>query len=342
MQEIPPHWLSELDESLAQLDQRTGDAQDPEVVAHLSRLDPDLLAFLVSQFAEQESSQAADILEALALNPQTPEPVREQARAGLRTLDDRGVTPSAPSVERFLAGWAQQGRERGEQILMLCWRVAQGDFEAMVFLLDWRGDGLKDYYRTRRMKEDEWQHLVEHNRDKGVPLVGAGLEEARALLIASLGESRRFSRSLPRDYKIDAGVIERRLELLREPASAPPSYVSPTLTPEEVVAAYINALHYRDYLLVAMLLDDSHELRADRTREQSAEELRKLYKHAPRRERDATIVRLDSPATEPDAAVVEASGAQVTVEKSVRKLRQPLLERFTLKHNASWRIVNVS
>ena len=45
---------------------------------------------------------------------------------------------------------------------MLCWRVPQGDYEAMVFLLDWRGDGLKDYYRTRRMREAEreWHSLA--------------------------------------------------------------------------------------------------------------------------------------------------------------------------------------
>lgn len=342
MQEIPAQWLSELDEVLARLDQEPDTTPDAGAIARLTALDPDLLTFLVSHFAEQDSPQAADTLEALALHPQTPEPVREHARSGLRALEERGIMPGASGTERFVAGWVQQGRERGEQILMLCWRMAPEDFEAMVFLLDWRGDGLKDFYRTRRMKDPEWQHLVEHNRSKGVPLVEIDLEQARALLAASLAESRRFSRSLPRDYKIETSIIERRLDTSREPAITPPDFISTALSPEEVVAAYVSALHYRDYLLVAMLQDDTNALRAGRTREETAEELRKHFKHAPRRERDVSVSRIEPTDDEADEAVVEANGAQVTVEKTGRRLRQPVHERYVLKRNGTWRVVSVS
>lgn len=342
MQQIPPQWLSELDEILARLDQDADDTRDAEIIARLTTLDPDLLAFLISHFAEQDSSQAADTLEALALHPETPEGAREQAQAGLRALAERDITPSAPGAERFVSGWIQQGRERGEQILMLCWRVAQDEFEAMVFLLDWRGDGLKDFYRTRRMKEDEWLRLVEHNRAKGVPLAEIGLEQARALLAASLAESRRFSRSLPRDYKIEASIIERRLDLSRESAVALPTFISPELSPEDVVSAYISALHYRDYLLVTMLLDESHPLRAGRALAETAEALRKQLKHAPRREREASVARVESADDEADMAVVEATGAEVTVEKTGRRVRQPVHERYVLKRGGSWQVVSIS
>lgn len=342
MQEIPSQWLSELDEALARVDQDAGGEQDREVIAHLTSLDPDLLAFLVAHFAEQDSPQAAETLEALSLHPETPATVREQASAGLRAMEERGVTACAPGTERFIAGWVQQGRERGEQILMLCWRVPAGDYEAMVFLLDWRGDGLKDYYRTRRMREAEWLQLVEHNRGKGVSLVEVGVEQARALLSASLAEGRRFSRPLPRDYKIDATVIERRLDPSHPSSATLPSYIAPTLSPEEVVGAYISALHHRDYLLAALLLDVAHPLRAERSIEETAEELRAQYKRAPRREPTATVSRLETPDERSDRAVVEAEGAQVIVEKTGRRLRQSVHERYTLAYQGTWRVVSNS
>lgn len=342
MQQIPPHWLSELDEILPLLSEDSDDANNEQLISRMTSLDPDLLAFLISQFAEQDSPQAADALESLALRPDTPEAVREQAAVGLRMLAERGVTPSAPSAERFVSGWIQQSRERAEQILMLCWRLAEGEYEAFVLLLDWRGDGLKDFYRTRRMKEDEWLQLVEHNRDKGVPLVEVSLGEARALLAASLGESRRFSRPLPRDYKLDSSVIERRLNQTAESMPALPCFMSPSLSPEAVVTAYISALHYRDYLLAAMLLDESHPLREGRTVEETAEALRLNFKHTPRRERDAQVTISTGNAENSLAAVVDAVGAQVVVEKTGRKTRQPVSERYTLKCNDAWRVVSVS
>jgi hypothetical protein len=339
MQEIPAHWLSALDDVLAQFSEGADDSMDRATLTRLTVLDPDLLAFLVAQIAEQDSPQAASALEALTRQPETPQTIQEQARAGLEAMAERGVMPDVMGAERFMAGWVQQARERGEQILMLCWRLAQGDLEAMVFLLDWRGDGLKDYYRTRRMKHDEWAQLVEHNRAKGAPLVEIEKEQARTLLAASLAESRRFSRSLPRDYTLEASLIERRLELSHIQQADPPSHVSVALAPEEVVAAYIAALHYRDFLLVAMLLDDAHPLRAGHTRSETADELRRHYKGASRRERDAIANQIESG---DDHAIVEAQGTQVVVEKTGRKVREAVRERYTLKLSGTWRIVSVS
>src|SRR5262249_23603076 len=147
-------------------------------------------------------------------------------------------------------------RERGEQILLLGWRLSGGEIEAFVFLLDWRGDGLKDFYATRRLTDAEWRQLVEHNTAKGAPLVEVTLAEGRALLEAVLAESRRFSRPLPREYKLTQGTIARRVLEVEEVPSAPRSrsYLAPDLAPEAVISAYAAALHYRDYALAAELL----------------------------------------------------------------------------------------
>ncbi|MGH2486840.1 MAG: hypothetical protein ACRDHE_12595 [Ktedonobacterales bacterium] len=353
MTEIPPDaWLRELDELLERMD--TDGARDDEVVARMGALDPDLVAFLVSRFAEQDTPQAATALDALANHAETPEAAREQACTALAAMAERGVIPEEPGVERFIAGWTQQGRERGEQILMLCWRRAAGDFEAFVFLLDWRGDGLKDFYRTRGMSHEEWLALIEHNRGKVVPLVEVDLAQAHALLRAALGESRRFSRSLPRDYKLEASLTDRRIFQASEPVASLPSYVSPELSAEEVVAAYIAALHYRDYLLAALLLDATHPLRVGRAVAETAEELRLHHKHAPRPEREAHVTTLSGDGqrdgdemnvierTDGAAVVVEAVGTLVTVERTGRKARETVRERYRLKRDGAWRVVSVS
>jgi hypothetical protein len=342
MKDIPSDdWLRELDDLLERMD--TDGARDDEVVGRMTALDPDLVAFLVSQFAEQDTPQAAATLDALATHERTPETVREQARSALAAMAERGVMPAEPGTERFFAGWTQQGRERGEQILMLCWRRAEGDFEALVFLLDWRGDGVKDFYRTRGMSHEEWLALVEHNRGKGIPLVAVGLAEAHALLNAALGESRRFSRSLPREYKLEATLIDRRIIQASEATTVLPSYISPDLSAEEVVAAYIAALHYRDYLLAALLLDATHPLRLGRAVAETAEELRLRLKHAPRRDPEAHVTTLCGEG-HPDGDEIEAEavGARVTVERTGRKVRETVTERYRLKRDGAWRVVSVS
>jgi hypothetical protein len=212
-----------------------------------------------------------------------------------------------------------------------------------VFLLDWRGDGLKDFYRTRGMSHEEWLALVEHNRGKGIPLVDVGLAEAHALLNAALGESRRFSRPLPREYKLEATLIDRRILQASEATSSLPSYVAPDLSAEQVVAAYIAALHYRDYLLAALLLDATNPLRMGRAVEETAEELRLRLKHAPRRDPGAQVTtRHGEGQSDGDEIEVEAVGARVTVERTGRKSRETVTERYRLKRDGAWRVVSVS
>jgi hypothetical protein len=338
MQQIPPEWLQQLDELLSL--SLAGDSADADREAQplerLAAADPDLLAFLVDQFAAQDTPQAAAILEGLATHTGVVEPIRAQARTALDDMASRGIAPAPPGKERFFAGWVQEGRERGEQILMLGWRLAGGDNEALVFLLDWRGDGLKDYYRTRRMRAGEWRQLVEHNGAKGAPLVEVSLAEARALLEAVLAESRRFSRPMPREYKLDSRLIERRILQAAELPADPPTYVSASLTPEQVVAAYIAALHYRDYRLAADLLASEHPVRAGRPASEAADALRAQLKHAPRRDEDAQISALQASA---DEVIVQAAGTQALVERTGRRVRQEVAERYTVRRQGDvWRI----
>ena len=332
-----PDWIAQLDELLALLDS----PQPGHEAALLDRavaLDPDLLAFIVGQVGEQASPEAATFLELLAAHPQTPEAIRTTARQGRDALTERGVTPATPGQERLLTGYIQQSRHRGEQIMLLGWRLPSGGVEALVFLLDWRGDGLKDFYRTRPMTDAEWHELVAHNAAKGALLAEILLPQARILLESALAEGRRFSRPVPREYKIEGRVVARRV-LSAEPAPVLPSGIPPDLGPEEVVAAYIAALHFRDYALAALLLAPDHPRRAGRTLEETGAELRAQGKGAPRREAAAQVTAR-TPVGEGDVtARVEALGVAVAVEPTGRRLRHDVCEEYTLRRVADgWRI----
>lgn len=347
MQQIPPQWLQQLDEVIALLDEQSGPNHEERLVERLTTLDPDLLAFLAEQLAAQQTPQAATLFEKLAAESRVPDQIRERARAALGEFARHGIHPVRPGEESFYAGFVQEGRERGEQILALGWRLPGGSLEALVFLLDWRGDGLKDYYRTRDMTEAEWDELIAHNAEKGAPMTQLSLLEAKALVEAGLAESRRFSRPLPRDYRLDATLVERRLPRSIE-APAPDAlrtFITASLSPEDIVQAYITALHYRDYTLAALLLAPEHELRSERSVSETAEALRLRLKHAPRRDAEAQT-RLQSPdATQLDAAanaIVAANGVEVIVERSGKRVRRHVGETYRLsKVSQTWKIVAI-
>lgn len=350
MQHIPAEWLEQLD-ALTAVAEGEPAAHDEQLLARLAQADPALLAFLVEQLAAQATPQAANALELLAASAQAPETVRTAARGAVDELASKGITAPPPGEDRFYASWVQQGRERGEQILILGWRVPDGSLEALVFLLDWHGDGLKDFYRTRHMTEAEWRELLEHNGQKGAPLVEVSLAEGRTLVDAALAESRRFSRPLPREYRRESGLIGRRVLQAAEPLDDMRSLVTPDLAPEEIVSAYVTALHYRDYALMIELLAPEHPLRAGHTVPDSIAALHAALKHAPRRRAESYNERVpvstsdgDAAAAanaEADTALVDVEGSEVHVEPNGRRIESPVRERYTLQRaSAGWRITS--
>lgn len=353
----PTGWIEQLDALLSLLGDETRPGDEAEFLRRLTTLDPDLLAFLVEHIAEVDSPQAATVLEVVAAQPETPESVRERARGARDALAERGILPTPPREERFYSGWVQQGRERGEQILLLGWRMPGGVVEALVFLLDWRGDGLKDFYRTRDMQEAEWRELLAHNGDKGAPLTEITLNEGRALLEAALAESKRFSRPAPREYKLESRLVERRVLEGGAGASSPDdlltvqeALIAPDLSPEQVVSAYVAALHHRDFALAVSLLAPEHSVRAGQSCDAALTALRTQLKHAPRREEQVHVtapsegaaIATGQTAGEGDEVAVEAHGAEVAVERTGRRVRTEVRERYTLRHSGGrWRIQSI-
>jgi hypothetical protein len=342
--ETPDDWPERFAALLAELEAANTPAAEARVMAGVATLDPTMQQFLIAQMAEQGTPEAAAFLAALAAHPETPAAGRAEARAALARLGEQGVTPAAVAAEAFHTGWVQLGRERGEQIMLLAWRLGAERLEALVFLLDWRGDGVKDCYRTRDLTEPEWAELVAHNGEKGAPLAEITLAEARALLLAALAEGKRFSRPVPREYRLAQGLIQRRV--LEATDAAPPArdYLTPDLDPAAVVTAYIAALHYRDYLLAWALLAPEHPARAGTTPAAGADALRQARKHSPRRRPDATTTPAPAPkgANASDSAIVSAAGEEERVEPNGRKLRTPVRERYTLRRGPEgWRIAAI-
>lgn len=342
----PQSWIEQLDTLLSLLGDGTNPGDEAEFLRRLTTLDPGLLAFLVERIAENDSPQAATVLEVVAAQPETPANVREDARTARDAMAERGILPMPPGEERFYRGWVQRGRERGEQILILGWRMPGGTVEALVFLLDWRGDGLKDFYRTRDMQEDEWRELVEHNGNKGAPLTEITLAQGRALIQAALDESKRFSRPAPREYKLESRLIERRVLEIEgggdpdDQLTAQEALIAPDLSPVEVVRAYVAAMHHRDYALAILLLAPEHPLRAGKSVGAALMALRMQLKHAPRREEEVQVASL-SDSAEDGETLVEAHGAEVTVERTGRRVRGEVYERYGLQRSETgWRILS--
>ena len=261
----------------------------------------------------------------------------------LQAFAESGVIPAAPESERFLAGYIQQNRQDGEQILLLGWRIPTSEIEALVFLLHWRGDGLRDYYATHALNDVQWAELIEHNAEKDAPLAEVTLAEARALLEASLAESRRYGKQPPREYRLAPNVVDRRIFSADVPtARAPRSFVAPDLSPEDLVTAYVAALHYRDYALAVDLLTDTHSSRADRAPAEAAESLRVELKHAPRREEEVDPAPADDAPASDDRRVLLATGAEIAVHPSGKRVRTPIRERYTVvRQGGAWRIEQI-
>jgi hypothetical protein len=342
MQEPPASWLEQLDALLDTVSSPT--ATDTALLTQAASLDPDLLLFLVERLREQETAQSAEFLEMLAVQPETADNVRTHARQALEVLAEKGIHPPTPGEERFYAGYITQSRERGEQIMMLGWRLPDGVLEAFVFLLDWRSDGLRDFYRTRSMTADEWQQLLEHNSAKSGPLTEISLGEARALLTRADAVRKRFSRPEPREYRLERPVIERRL-LGNVPEVAPrSSFIPGELAPEDVISAYVAAAHYRDYALMATLLAAHHPLRSERGPEETAGALQAQMKHEPRREEKVLVITPGSAdnRTVDEPLNLETEGSAVLVEKNGRRRTVSIRERYTLIHETSgWRILKI-
>jgi hypothetical protein len=345
-QQVPPEWHEQLDTLLMLLQDEPGVEDEGRLADQLAGLDHDLVAFVIERVREQETPEAAAFLELLAGQTGLPDALRAQARAALATLVAQGVKTAAPPVgtERFLAGYVQRCREQGEQILLLGWRLPGGDIEALIFLLDWRGDGLKDFYATRHLADAEWLQLIEHNSAKGAPLVEVTLAEGRALLEGALAESRRYSRPLPREYKLTQGTIARRVLEAEGTPTAARSYLTPDLAAGTVVSTYVAALHFRDYPLAAELLAAEHPLRAGRSLEETADALRVEQKALPRRAEEVQV----TPATEqvsdpPDGrSVLDAFGALVAVERTGKRVRTAIRERYMLtRHGDRWAILAI-
>jgi hypothetical protein len=159
------------------------------------------------------------------------------------------------------------------------------------------------------------------------------------LLEEALTEGQRFSRPVPREYKQAQALVNQRVLSAAALPETHRSYVTPDLAPDAVVAAYVRALHHRDYALAWEVLAPDHPARVG-DRDEAIEALRRAWKHAPRRKPEVTAT-LAAPVAEGDekTATVRAEGEAETVERTGRRVRTPVRERYDLRRTPDgWRI----
>ena len=326
-------WIQQLDGVLTNLTSTAPDAVSQSLGEQLSSLDPQLLGMVVENAYTTASPEAAALLELIASQSGIERTVRETARKYATELSHAAAAQSLSTDDQFVAASVQESRHDGEQILLTCWRVPDGRFEACVFLLNWRGDGLKDYYRTRGLSEPEWLQLREHTEKKGPALRDVTPAECKALLLAAQAESQRFSRPSPREYKVDKSLIARRI--LRDDVPSDDSHVhTPVDLPAaDVVRAYIAALHHRDYSLAGELLAQTHPMRAGKSLAEATDQLRQTLRHSPRREPATLLETLTTDLSNHVTAIrVRAESAETVIQPGGRKVTAPVRETFVLVH----------
>ena len=87
------------------------------------------------------------------------------------------------------------------------------------------------------------------------------------------------------------------------------------------------------------LLADAHPARTEHTPAQAADALRAELKHAPRREENVEIVPSKAAAERDDLRVLFATGAELEVQQSGKRVRTQVRERYTLaRQGDAWRI----
>ena len=243
-----------------------------------------------------------------------------------------------------ILGGFRKGGNAASKSTILGWRLPNADLEALVFLIDWRGDAVKDFYRTRSMGDAEWDTLVEHNGGKGAPLTEITLAEGRALLRAALAEAQRYSRPMPREYKLAQSLIQRRI--LDAPAAMRWALRGISLAliyhRRRSSARMSRRSRTRDYALAWELLAPDHPRRLGVDLAAGVDALRRELKPAPRPRAEVTTA-VDSDVVQGAAeATVRADGAEEATERGGRRVRQPVRERYTLhRETDGWRIANI-
>lgn len=179
---------------------------------------------LLKLLSKEQHTDAADVL--LALHELSPiKNVRKEARRSLIRLEEARVYPDwqvpldhSPLTQltttpgRFWKGLVTGDREAGELQLTLLWELEPdyGQVRLLGFLLDFWGDGVKDFFTETGNKKRLEARLSEITDNlSGLPQTECGLGEARQLLLEALAINQKHGTKPHASYRTHLSLVKQ-------------------------------------------------------------------------------------------------------------------------------------
>ena len=270
--------------------------QAAEALAAISNRPEATQMALLKHLSKEYDTDAADVLNALhELSPNKS--IRKEARRALIRLEEARVHPgwNAPTTDRFALqmtsnpprfwkGVATEMREQGEMQLVLLWEqgVDYSEARALVFLLDFWQEGVKDFFTrtgTKRRIDSEMAEMAAKSPD--VKSTDTTLAEGRRLIEEALSVNKWRGTTPHKDYRHNLPIINQLLWQATDVGEdRGRTFISPDLDAEEVVANFVGGWSLGDFGLAYDLLTSGSSLREGLTRDEWMERRRAWAKEA--------------------------------------------------------------
>ncbi|MFQ6015371.1 MAG: tetratricopeptide repeat protein [Anaerolineae bacterium] len=337
------------DDMLAALDEQTdlvigavrqlesSDEIEAVIGSTFGNLDEETLLMLIERLEARGDAGAADLL--MVLSAVSGSKVgRKAARRALQKLKLHGIQPQLKPAaqlgsDRFYKGYVGLMREQGEVPLILGWQRPDGKIQALVFLIDYWGRGLKEFFPTHNLTKREFRRDLVGRQEKNIPMVEVSLAEGKRLVEEALLYNDWFDEPLPDQFNeyrflVESKVLEARVQL-------PPqrrSFINSETTPSDLVHYF---LEMPDFGLRYELLAASHPLRREKSWREYVEEQLAWADQAQPRTVSVDVLVADQ---EGDQATVTARWVQDVIIGG-QPTRQDDLLRFDFVHEEDgWRI----
>jgi tetratricopeptide (TPR) repeat protein len=272
----------------AQTLRETADRQQVETaLADINALPEAAQMALLAALTKESTSEAAVIL--LAIHQfGSLKAVRKEAKRALIRLEGARVYPywqpptgqALPVIEltpadlesaRFWQGLVTDSFEAGEVQLMLSWELGPDYKRARImgFLLDFWGDGVKDFFTevsSKRHIEDRIAQLRAMTKD--LNLIPCSLARGRHLIEDALAINKKHGTRPHRDYRLNESLIRHMvLEAVENEEDGEDEddidsiSIAPGMKPPGVVMNFIDALFASSYNRAYDLLSSDSTLR---------------------------------------------------------------------------------
>ncbi len=300
-------------------------------------LEEEVLLMVVEQLEARADTGAADLLSVLAA-VSSSKAGRRAARRALQKLKLRGIHPQLKPAARlgedkFYKAYVGLMREQGELPLIMGWQRPDGSIQALMFLIDYWGRGIKESFPTHNLSRREFHREVVGSHEKDVPMAEISLVEGKRLVEEGLLYNEWFEEPLPDEFHEYHYMIESKvLEARGQPPPRRRAFVNPELEPAELVNHF---LQMPDFGLRYELLTATHPLRQEKSWRQYVEEELELFEQTTPRILSVDVLTTEETA---DQATVTARLVQEVQVEGHLTLQDALL-RFDFVHEEDgWRI----